>query len=127
MGLVLPVVVDPCSSDSRIRDPFTRGVDLEQLFMELGELGNRFELGGGRRTLLRGPGEGLLAFDLFEPEVRILVLGDRDGGCEECDQDCEQEPLTHDESPSLVFRGRWYQDQASRSLSKRPGRGNRLV
>ena len=40
--------------------------------MELAELGNRFELGGGRRTLRLGPGESLLAFDLLEPEEGIF-------------------------------------------------------
>ena len=71
--------------------------------MDLGEHGHRFELGVSARSLL-GPGEGLLAFDLLEPEVGILVLGDREGGREECDQDCEQKPSGHFESPSDVRR-----------------------
>ena len=72
---VLPVVVQPGALDADGGDAVAGVVDLQQLGVDRRELRHRLEHGRVLGAALLDPLEGLLALDLLEPEVGVLVLG----------------------------------------------------
>ena len=74
MALIAPKVVIVRTMLGDVGNTFVGFVNRQQTVAQAGELGRRFEFTRADTILLAHPGQRAFAANLFEPQIRIVIL-----------------------------------------------------